>query len=201
MEVDEQDGEDWGEDGQGVGLADMEWEEEQDDQEGADDFEEEAAWEPPPRSEPQAQEGAQSSSVYRDEDTDLDGNAYQDSTREAQRRAHAHLREKTFPIPYTKIDPNAGKPVKDDRERTAYQQYAAANAQNPYHPFASKLDWQVARWAKMRGPGSTAVTELLEIDEVSHDFDIRALSSINMSSCSLFNCSGFLSRTSASSTR
>ncbi|RDX49827.1 hypothetical protein OH76DRAFT_1350331 [Lentinus brumalis] len=35
-----------------------------------------------------------------------------------------------------------------------------------YHPFASKLDWQVARWAKMRGPGSTVVTELLEIDEL-----------------------------------
>ena len=38
---------------------------------------------------------------------------------------------------------------------------------NIYAPFASKLDWEVARWAKLRGPGSTATTELLGIDEVS----------------------------------
>ena len=35
-----------------------------------------------------------------------------------------------------------------------------------YWPFSSKLDWEVARWGKKRGPGSTALTELLEIDGV-----------------------------------
>ncbi|CDO72219.1 hypothetical protein BN946_scf184970.g71 [Trametes cinnabarina] len=37
---------------------------------------------------------------------------------------------------------------------------------NVYAPFLSALDWGVARWAKMRGPGSTAVTELLDIPEL-----------------------------------
>jgi hypothetical protein len=38
---------------------------------------------------------------------------------------------------------------------------------NPYWPFTSQLDWKVAHWAKMRGPGSTAVSELLRIESVS----------------------------------
>ena len=42
-----------------------------------------------------------------------------------------------------------------------------ASSRNPYWPFTSKLDWEVARWAKMRGPGSTAVSELLGINSVS----------------------------------
>ncbi|KAH9923403.1 uncharacterized protein BXZ73DRAFT_91440 [Epithele typhae] len=38
------------------------------------------------------------------------------------------------------------------------------NSNNPYAPFLSFTDCAVAMWAKMRGPGSTAVTELLEIE-------------------------------------
>ncbi|KAI0348983.1 hypothetical protein OH77DRAFT_1415714, partial [Trametes cingulata] len=33
-----------------------------------------------------------------------------------------------------------------------------------YAPFTSRIDWEIARWAKMRGPGSTAVSELLQIE-------------------------------------
>lgn len=39
--------------------------------------------------------------------------------------------------------------------------------QNVYAPFASELDWKFARWAKLRGPGSTSVTELMAIEGVS----------------------------------
>lgn len=38
---------------------------------------------------------------------------------------------------------------------------------NLWAPFKSELDWRLARWAKMRGPGSTAFTELLDIPGVS----------------------------------
>ncbi|KAG6808411.1 hypothetical protein H0H92_004236 [Tricholoma furcatifolium] len=41
------------------------------------------------------------------------------------------------------------------------------NQRNPYAPFASKLDWDIAKWAKLRGPSSTAFTELMHIDSVS----------------------------------
>jgi hypothetical protein len=34
-------------------------------------------------------------------------------------------------------------------------------------PFSSQLDWEVAQWAKLCGPSSTAFTELLKIDGVS----------------------------------
>ena len=39
--------------------------------------------------------------------------------------------------------------------------------ENIYAPFASQLDWEVARWAKIRGPGSNSFTELMAIDGVS----------------------------------
>lgn len=42
-----------------------------------------------------------------------------------------------------------------------------ASATNPYVPFLSKLDWEVARWVKLRGPGSMAVTKLMGIEGVS----------------------------------
>jgi hypothetical protein len=42
----------------------------------------------------------------------------------------------------------------------------ASNATNAYAPFASKTDWDVAQWAKLRGCGSTAFSELLAIDNV-----------------------------------
>jgi len=37
---------------------------------------------------------------------------------------------------------------------------------NPYRPFSSKIEWEIARWAKTRGPGSTAFTELMNIEGV-----------------------------------
>ena len=38
--------------------------------------------------------------------------------------------------------------------------------ENIWFPFQSKRDWEFAQWVKNRGPGSTAVTELLAIDGV-----------------------------------
>lgn len=37
---------------------------------------------------------------------------------------------------------------------------------NPYYPFVSRMDWLVARWAKLRGPGANAMTELLSLPGV-----------------------------------
>lgn len=41
---------------------------------------------------------------------------------------------------------------------------------NPFAPFLSQMDWEIARWAKLRGPGSTAFSELISIDGVSKVF-------------------------------
>lgn len=46
--------------------------------------------------------------------------------------------------------------------------------ENIWHPFQSQRDWDFARWAKNRGPSSTAVTELLAMDGVrTYECDIN----------------------------
>ncbi|KAI0311038.1 hypothetical protein OF83DRAFT_1087966 [Amylostereum chailletii] len=49
-------------------------------------------------------------------------------------------------------------------------------AVNPYYPFPTRMDWEVGRWAKLRGPGSTALTELLSIEGSSKVADKLRLS-------------------------
>jgi hypothetical protein len=48
----------------------------------------------------------------------------------------------------------------------AYQSHQVMPEDSVWAPFRSQRDWEVARWAKMRGPTSTAMTELLAIPEV-----------------------------------
>ncbi|PPQ83323.1 hypothetical protein CVT26_015163 [Gymnopilus dilepis] len=49
----------------------------------------------------------------------------------------------------------------DTQYRTAVKE-----KDNPWAPFESRMDWEVGKWAKLRGPGSTAFSELLQIDGV-----------------------------------
>ncbi len=51
--------------------------------------------------------------------------------------------------------------------------------ENPYSPFANELDWSVGKWAKLRGPGSTAVSDLLEIPGVRSSVSNYALTHAN----------------------
>ena len=57
--------------------------------------------------------------------------------------------------------------VLPDQEAEKYGYTAYAASQNIYAPFKSETDWLFAKWAKLRGPGSNAVTELLKIPKVS----------------------------------
>ena len=62
----------------------------------------------------------------------------------------------------------AGAPIKKhDHPTNERYQGAFYDAANIYAPFTSQLDWEVAKWGKMRGSSSTAFDELLAIDEVS----------------------------------
>ncbi|KAF7343824.1 hypothetical protein MSAN_01963600 [Mycena sanguinolenta] len=62
----------------------------------------------------------------------------------------------------------AGEEISDHHSLSSEQQYSTAlgKSSNPYSPFASKLDWEFARWAKLRSSGSTAFTDLLKIEGV-----------------------------------
>ncbi|THU98815.1 hypothetical protein K435DRAFT_795398 [Dendrothele bispora CBS 962.96] len=54
----------------------------------------------------------------------------------------------------------------------AYQSGIAGSSENIWAPFASRIDWEVARWAKMRGTGSTAFSDLLSIQGVAEALDL-----------------------------
>ncbi|KAH8080741.1 hypothetical protein BXZ70DRAFT_910952, partial [Cristinia sonorae] len=56
---------------------------------------------------------------------------------------------------------SAGKPV--DQRATVFDSYGT-DASNPYAPFASKMEWEIARWSKLLGPGSNCLDRLLSID-------------------------------------
>ncbi|KAF7336396.1 hypothetical protein MVEN_02188200 [Mycena venus] len=69
----------------------------------------------------------------------------------------------------------AGAPLSDKRDATSEELYRSdiqTSAKNPYAPFTSKTDWEIARWAKLRGSGSTAFTDLLKIDGVQESLGL-----------------------------
>ncbi|KAF8871617.1 hypothetical protein BD779DRAFT_1453764, partial [Infundibulicybe gibba] len=61
---------------------------------------------------------------------------------------------------------HAGEPLLAHDHLTEHERYLnmLSGTNNPYSPFASKIEWEIARWAKFRGPSSTAFTELMGID-------------------------------------
>lgn len=64
---------------------------------------------------------------------------------------------------------SAGAPVEElqgSATNNAYGNTIPFTASNLYAPFISQMDWEVARWVKLRGPGSTAASELLSTDGV-----------------------------------
>ena len=62
---------------------------------------------------------------------------------------------------------NPGAPVPGmQRGPSIYEATRESLGDSQWAPFRSQCDWEFARWAKMRGPTSTAVTELLAIPEV-----------------------------------
>ncbi|KAN0141530.1 hypothetical protein V8E53_000775 [Lactarius tabidus] len=62
---------------------------------------------------------------------------------------------------------NPGTPVPGlCQGRSGYQQSQETFGASVWAPFHSQCDWEVAHWAKMRGPSSSAMEELLAIPEV-----------------------------------
>jgi hypothetical protein len=69
-----------------------------------------------------------------------------------------------------------GAPIPGRAQDPSEYETQAANQASPWAPFCSQLEWDVARWVKLRGGSSTAVSELLAIPGV------RASTSLNMAS-------------------
>ena len=62
---------------------------------------------------------------------------------------------------------HAGKPLSVGESRDSIYGMSLGGGDNVWAPFHLKKDWEIARWAKLRGVGSTAFSELLAIDGVS----------------------------------
>ncbi|KAF8816261.1 hypothetical protein BYT27DRAFT_7221500 [Phlegmacium glaucopus] len=58
----------------------------------------------------------------------------------------------------------AGQPLTHEESRDLGYGAALGGGDNPCAPFNSKKDWEIARWAKLRGVGTTAFSDLLAID-------------------------------------
>lgn len=92
---------------------------------------------------------------------------------EDQHHNHQDIQERTqgqhgcVIVPYP--DSHAGQPISNHHiANMAYGAHLSnADQENIYHPFSSKMDWDVARWAKLCGLSSTALSDLLAIEGVS----------------------------------
>lgn len=83
-----------------------------------------------------------------------------------------HLRE---PPTYTEpFGGQAGAPLPSPHPAASgYDTYSSnvkGSQTNPYAPFQSRIDWEIAKWAKLRGSGSTAFSDLLAIEGVRYIF-------------------------------
>ncbi|KAG1846018.1 hypothetical protein F4604DRAFT_1595196 [Suillus subluteus] len=90
---------------------------------------------------------------------------------DARHGVEQRLREhEQIPIVIHYPDQQAGQPIdltKQSSNATYHARLNDSGATNVYAPFASKLDWEMARWAKLRGPSSTAFSELVSIEGFS----------------------------------
>lgn len=61
----------------------------------------------------------------------------------------------------------AGAPIAGPHEPSAVNVPTdVPHGESSWAPFHSQCDWEIARWAKMSGPSSTAFSKLLAIPEV-----------------------------------
>ncbi|KAG1819901.1 hypothetical protein EV424DRAFT_1512392 [Suillus variegatus] len=86
-------------------------------------------------------------------------------------RVEQRLRDhEQVPIVVHYPDQRAGQPINPTKQlsnATYHAQLNGSGTDNVYAPFTSKLDWEMARWAKLQGPSSTAFSELVFIEGLS----------------------------------
>lgn len=61
---------------------------------------------------------------------------------------------------------NPGMPINGGQGSSIYESSQEVFSESVWAPFQSECDWDVAHWAKMNGPSSSALTDLLAIPNV-----------------------------------
>ncbi|KAG1839152.1 hypothetical protein F4604DRAFT_1599775 [Suillus subluteus] len=103
---------------------------------------------------PQAQENE-----VADEDHDRDARL------QVQERAQGHHGYVAIPYPDSRAGQEINQHGGNDAANARYS-FQLDDKDNIYFPFCSQTEWEIARWSKLRGPSSTAFTDLLAIDGV-----------------------------------
>jgi hypothetical protein len=80
--------------------------------------------------------------------------------------AEAELKNKPYAVKFTKGKAGAVYANQNYMDENTSYTSRIGNPDNPFSPFVSKIDWEIAHWAKTRGPSSTAFTELMSIEGV-----------------------------------
>jgi len=110
-------------------------------------------------------------------DDPMDNNDSNGANRESRQHAERQIfeQDRVTIVPYP--DSQAGKPITRAEVQDANTTYgfSIGNAENPYSPFSSRMDWEIAQWAKLRGPSSTAFSDLLSIRGVCDLFEATDL--------------------------
>lgn len=94
----------------------------------------------------------------------------QDNTQPASRLrggAEIELKNKPYIVKFSKGKAGAVYTNHDCIDGNTAYISRISNPENPFSPFSSKIDWEIAHWAKTRGPSSTAFMELMSIEGVS----------------------------------
>lgn len=135
--------------------------------EGADDVDESGIDEDAANAEQEF--GLEPPRVQEDDSTENEGDMMDGNDDEQLRRED--MEEATHRRPFVvKFGGMAGAVVSDAPLGSRGNEEYAHLMQDPnniYAPFSTKLEWEIARWAKLRGPSSTAFTELMSIEGVS----------------------------------
>lgn len=82
--------------------------------------------------------------------------------------AEAELQKEPFKVKFSRGRAAAVYSRDGTDVNTAYTN-DIGSSDDPFRPFSSKMEWEIARWAKTRGPSSTSFSELMSIDGVSDE--------------------------------
>jgi Plavaka transposase len=158
----------------------------------------ETGWEPPREGAPREDAGGDNSiDIHSDMDaSNLDEERSDSNNLPPQRNFDRYIIGDGYGVKpaarilYTDKYPSscAGKPLSHEESRDCSYR-ALLGGDNPWAPFHSKKDWETARWAKLRGAGSTAFSELLAIDGVSYSQSSFAVKTQILKVCDALNLS------------
>ena len=150
---------------------------------GDDEFSaevEQTVWEPP--TQPTITPSSPLPPTSRQHPTPLEGPAIPTAAeREAAERQTrrntfiVRLKASTAGAPIRMGTGNVGAKVSASSYKSYGEQVGDGTKDNPYHPFSTRMEWEVARWAKLRGSGSTAFSDLLAIEGVCLHRRLKAL--------------------------